>query len=141
MMKYLMVAFSLTMLMMVYLFQRVSYAEVINGMLPEAIQIVSPNIIFSVNKAVRLILNDVACMIFIYAVFQQPVYLKASFYLFLLELFVLLPLYLVVKLTLEGDSELSSPLLSQIHRLIVNPLLMFLLMMGFVVQRLKLEKS
>lgn len=139
--KYLWVALSLTILMLVYLFQRVSYAGMINTMLPEAMQMVNPNIIFSVNKAVRLILNDLACMIFIYAVFQQQVYLKASFYLFLLELFVLLPLYLVLKLNLEGDSELSSPLLSQIHRLIVNPLLMFLLMMGFVVQRLKPEKS
>lgn len=138
--KYLLVALSLTMLIGVYLFQRVSYAGMINTMLPEAMQMISPNVMFSVNKAARLILNDVACMIFIYSVFQQQLYLKASFYLFLLELFVLLPLYLVLKLNLEGDSELSSPLLSQIHRLIVNPLLMFLLMMGFVVQRLKPEK-
>lgn len=139
--KYLLVALSLTMLILIYLFQRVSYSGIINMMLPEAIQMVSPNLIFSVNKTIRLILNDVACMIFIYAVFQQQVYLKASFYLFLLELFVLLPLYLIVKLNLEGDSEISSPLLSQIHRLVVNPLLMFLLMMGFVYQRLKPEKS
>lgn len=139
--KYLLIALSLSILLLVFLFQRVSYAGVINAMLPDSIQMISPNVIFSVNKTVRLILNDVACMIFIYAVFKKQIYLKASFYLFLAELFVILPLYLVVKLNLEGDSELSSPLLSQIHRLIVNPLLMFLLMMGFVYQRLKVEKS
>ena len=111
--KYLLVALSLSILLLVFLFQRISYAGVLNTVLPEALQLVSPNIIFSVNKTVRLILNDVACMIFIYAVFQQQVYLKASFYLFLVELFLILPVYLVVKLNLEGDSELSSPLLSQ----------------------------
>jgi exosortase F-associated protein len=139
--KYLLIVLSLSILLLVYFFQRVSYAGIINTMLPESIQMINPNVMFSVNKTVRLILNDVACMIFIYAVFQQQIYLKASFYLFLVELFLILPLYLTIKLNLEGDSELSSPLLSQIHRLIVNPLLMFLLIMGFVYQRLKVEKS
>jgi exosortase F-associated protein len=139
--KYLLIALSLSILLLVYLFQRVSYAAIINALLPDTLHIIIPNLIFVVNKTVRLILNDVACMIFIYAVFPQKIYLKASFYLFLAELLVLLPLYLVVKLSLEGNSELSSPLLSQIHRLIVNPLLMFLLILGFVYQRLKREKS
>lgn len=138
--KYLLIALSLSILLLVFLFQRISYAGVLNTVLPEALQLVSPNIIFSVNKTVRLILNDVACMIFIYAVFQQQVYLKASFYLFLVELFLILPVYLVVKLNLEGDSELSSPLLSQIHRLIVNPLLMVILIMAFYYQKVITNK-
>lgn len=138
--KYSLIAISLVTLVLVYLFQHVSYAGIINTLLPEAIQITNPNIIFALNKTVRLVLNDLACMIFIYAVFKNQIYLKASFYLFLLELFILLPLYLTLKLSMEGDSEHSSPLLSQIHRLIVNPLLMLLLMMGFVYQRLKQEK-
>jgi hypothetical protein len=57
------------------------------------------------------------------------------------EVFLLLPAYFIVKLTLEGDSEISSPLLSQIHRLIVNPLLMFLLMVGFVYQRVRTKNT
>jgi hypothetical protein len=40
-----------------------------------------------------------------------------------------------IKLGWEGDSEISSPLLSFVHRLIVNPLLMFVLMAGLVLQR------
>lgn len=138
--KYLLIGISLSVLVMVYFFQRVSYAAFINAFLPEVIHIVSPGLIFIVNKTTRLILNDLACMIFIYAVFQSRVYLKASFYLFLIELLVLLPFYFVLKLNLEGDSELSSPLLSQLHRLIVNPLLMFLLLMGFVYQKLTYKK-
>jgi len=139
--KYFLVTLSLIVLLTVYLAQRFAYAEAINSMLPNAIQIISPNAVFVVNKTTRLILNDLACMIFIYAMFQQRIYLQAAFYLFLAELFVLLPVYLIIKLNLEGTSELSSPLLSQIHRLIVNPLLMFLLMLGFVYQRIKQEKS
>lgn len=139
--KYILVTASLSALLLFYLFQRVNVAGVVNAFLPETIQIVSPNLIFVMNKTTRLILNDVACMIFIYAVFQKQIYLKATFYLFLVELFLLLPCYLILKLNLEGDSELSSPLLSQIHRLIINPLLMFLLTLGFVYQRLKSEKS
>ncbi len=128
------------MLLTVYLFQRTSYAEVMNLFLPETFQLTNPKSVFIINKTVRLGLNDLGCMIFIYAVFEKRMYLQASFYLFLIELFVLLPVYLIIKLSSEGTSELSSPLLSQIHRLIVNPLLMFLLMVGFVYQRLKSEK-
>lgn len=139
--KYFLIALSLIILVLVYLFQRVSYASVLNEVLPEVFQIANSNTIFIVNKTVRLIMNDLACMIMIYSVFQKRMYLKASLYLFLVELFVMLPVYLIVKLNLEGTSELSSPLLSQIHRLIVNPLLMFLLMIGFVYQRLMYKKT
>ncbi len=139
--RYFLISLFMIILLMVYLFQRISYASLMNEWLPEALQVVNPNTIFILNKTVRLVLNDLACMIFIYAVFQKQVYLKASFYLFLAELLVMLPVYLFMKLYFEGTSELSSPLLSQIHRLIVNPLLMFLLMMGFVYQRLMYKKT
>jgi exosortase F-associated protein len=139
--KYLLSATSLCALVLVYLFQRESFAGLINMILPATWQMVNPNLIFAVNKTSRLVLNDLACIVLIYAVFRKPVYLRAAFYLFLIELLVLLPVYLVLKLSLEGDSEISSPLLSQIHRLIVNPLLMFLLMAGFIFQRLQIKKE
>jgi exosortase F-associated protein len=77
----------------------------------------------------------------IYAWFKERKYLTLSFYLFLVEVGLLLPIYFIVKLSLEGDSEISSPLLSQIHRLIVNPLLMFLLMVGFIYQRVRIKNA
>lgn len=123
-------------LIVVYVFQRVSYANAINTILPDALQVVNRNTIFIVNKTVRLILNDTACVGLIYVLFPEQKYVRVAFCLFLLELFIILPIYLAIKLTLEGDSEISSPLLSQIHRLIVNPLLMFLLMAGFLYQRI-----
>lgn len=86
-------------------------------------------------------MNDGACLLIIYGLFQNRDYVRVAFYLFLAELFLFLPVYLLFKLTLEGDSELSSPLLSQIHRLIVNPVLMFLLMVGFYYQEQKQRRA
>jgi exosortase F-associated protein len=98
---------------------------------------VHPFGIFILNKTVRMVINDLACFVMIWALFEQKKYLRLAWYLFLIELLVILPLYFAVKLTVEGDSEISSPLLSQIHRLIVNPVLMFLLIFGFTYQKLK----
>ena len=139
--KYFLIALSFVLLLTIYLSQGFSLAEAINSVLPESLVIGNPHAIFILNKTARLILNDLVCMFLIYVLFQNKIYLQAAFYLFLIELFIILPIYFIVKLNLEGDSELSSPLLSQIHRLIVNPLLMFLLILGFVYQRLKREKT
>lgn len=139
--KYFLIALSLVLLLTIYLSQGFSFAALINTVLPESLAIVNLHAIFILNRTARLILNDLVCMFLIYVLFQNKIYLRAAFYLFLIELFLMLPIYFIVKLNLEGASELSSPLLSQIHRLIVNPLLMFLLILGFVYQRLKGEKT
>lgn len=134
--KRLLIAGALIILAAVYLQQRFNYADVINYLLPQAREVNHANTVFVVNKTIRLLLNDLACLMLITALFPGKIYLKAALYLFLIELFVLLPVYFIIKLNLEGPSEISSPLLSHIHRLIVNPLLMFLLMIGFLYQRL-----
>jgi exosortase F-associated protein len=135
--KKLLITGAFIILAAVYLQQRFNYAELISYILPQALKINHVNTVFIVNKTIRLILNDLACLMLITALFPRKMYMKAALYLFLLELFILLPGYFIVKLNLEGTSEISSPLLSQIHRLIVNPLLMFLLMIGFLYQRLR----
>jgi exosortase F-associated protein len=114
----------------VYVFQRFDYSSLI------ATGSWHPNVVFIVNRTVRLILNDLACMLLIFAIFQKRQYLVVAFYVFLFELLILLPVYFTVKLSLEGDSEISSPMLSFIHRLIVNPMLMVVLIGGFFYQRL-----
>lgn len=139
--KKLVIAGALIILAVVYLQQRISYAELINYLLPQALEISHANTVFVVNKTIRLILNDLACLMLITTLFPGRIYLKAAFYLFLIELFVMLPVYFIIKLNLEGPSEISSPLLSQVHRLIVNPLLMFLLMIGFLYQRLRVGRQ
>jgi exosortase F-associated protein len=129
--------FAVLCLALIYLFQRVNYFEAITAGLHISTSGWSPTLVFVFNKTLRLILNDFACFLLILAIFRHRKYLHAAFFLFLVEIGILLPLYFVLKLNLEGTSEISSPLLSQIHRLIVNPTLMVLLMMGFVFQKLK----
>lgn len=137
--KVLLISLALLILVVVFIFQRFNYAHLISSAL--GFQIENPNTVFVVNKTIRLVLNDTACMLLIFALFRQAKYLTLAFYLFLVELFFLLPFYLFVKLSLEGDSEISSPLLSQVHRLIVNPLLMFLLIAGFIYQRIRTKNA
>lgn len=117
----------LAILAAVYLFQRINLAGFLGDF--------APNVVFVMNRTARLIINDFACFLIIFALFQQAKYLKMAFWIFLIEMFVILPVYLMVKLSLEGDSEISSPMLSPIHRLIVNPMLMLLLIAGFLFQR------
>lgn len=118
-------------LALVYIFQRTDVAAMLGDF--------SPNTVFAINRTARLILNDLACMLIIYSLFLQKKYLQIAFWVFIVELVVILPLYLVVKLETEGDSEISSPLLSQVHRLIVNPMLMILLIAGFFYQRYRVN--
>jgi exosortase F-associated protein len=123
---------SMVMLLATYLFQRTNWVALF---LPSAD--FHPYVVFILNKTCRLVVNDLACFLLIFALFQDKRYLKLAWWLFLFELLILLPVYFIIKLTLEGDSEISSPLLSQVHRLIVNPMLMILLMLGFFYQRSK----
>jgi exosortase F-associated protein len=139
--RYILLGFALLALVLIYLFQRVSYADILNSILPEILEIRNPNPVFIFNRVLRLILNDAACMVIIWAVFQQTKFLRAAFLVFWSNFSLFCHSTLSIKLSLEGDSELSSPFLSQIHRIIVNPLLMFLLMIGFLYQKLNPNPS
>lgn len=131
--RVLLVVLGVTILVIVYLFQRTGFF-VLSG------QDFGPNTVFILNRYIRLTLNDIACLLVIYAFFREGNYIKLAFWVFLLEFFIFLPLYLTIKLNLEGPSEISSPLLSQVHRLFVNPMLMILLMGGFLYQKHVIKK-
>lgn len=126
---------ALLVLVIVYVFQKFSYYHFFFGLETN----IHPNWIFVVNKSIRLTINDTACLFIIYALFYDQKYVRVGSYVQLIEMFFILPLYFAIKLSLEGDSEISSPLLSQIHRLIVNPTLMVLLMIGFYYQNKKVK--
>lgn len=133
--RYALMVLAMLILLMVYVFQKVSYAGIVNFILPESLAISHPYGVFIFNRIIRLIINDSACLLLIWTLFGQIKYMKAAFIIFLIELFILLPFYFVLKLNLEGVSEVSSPMLSQIHRIVVNPLLMFILIIGFYYQK------
>jgi len=127
---------ALAMLISLFLFQRVNFLDSILTLLGQKVTL-PPNVYFVFNKTARMVGNDLACMMLILVFFKERKYIAVAWYVFLAELLILLPLYFLIKLSLEGSSELSSPLLSQFHRLIVNPILMILLMTGFLYQRNK----
>lgn len=99
----------------------------------------SPEEQFIANRFVRIIVNDSSMMAILYAMFYERGVLKLAFFIQLVDLFILFPVYLAFKLPAEGASELSSPFLSQFHRLIVNPTLMILLIPALIFQRTKLS--
>ena len=117
----------------VYIFQRINVAAFVG--------VNQPNAVFIINRTSRLAVNDFACFLIIYALFLESKYLRVAFWVFLGELILVLPLYFLAKLSLEGPTEISSPLLSQIHRLIVNPVLMILLILGFLYQKFIFRNS
>ena len=122
------------MLAMVFIFQKFDYFRFMQNRF-EISDLPWPYTGFVVNKVIRFLINDGICIFFIYILFKEKNYMKVAFILFLVELFIILPLYFWIKLSTEGDSELSSPLLSQIHRLIINPTLMILLIVSFLYQK------
>lgn len=132
------VAIAIVMLTLIYVFQRLSLAYLLPG---ANVKSWHPNALFIFDRTVRLILNDLACFLLIFGLFDSRRHLKVAFYLFLIELLVILPLYFAIKLSIEGATEISSPILSQIHRLIVNPMLMLLLICGFYLQRYSTPKK
>ena len=122
-------------LVLVYVFQQVNYLRLFfSGE-------VSANAVFIFNKTFRLVINDLLCVILILGLFEERKFMKMAFLVFVFELVVVLPLYFWIKLKTEGDSEISSPLLSQIHRLVVNPMLMFILMAGFYYQKFRATRQ
>lgn len=90
---------------------------------------------FSVNKTLRVLVNDFCMLAVIHAWFHDSKITRLAFWIQLVDTLILLPLYLIIKLSFEGDNELSSPLLSQLHRLIINPTLMILIFPAVYFQR------
>jgi exosortase F-associated protein len=92
---------------------------------------------FIIKKVIRVLLNDTFMLLFIYSCFNHSALTKMAWKVQLIDTFILLPIYLILKLSIEGESEISSPLLSQLHRLIVNPILMILVIPAIYFQGIK----
>lgn len=111
-------------LIALYLFQRFNYAELFSASFNLDTQ-------FVINKTVRFLLNDLMVILLIFALFNNKKLLKVAFVIQLFELLIILPFYFYFKLSLEGPTELSSPLFSFVHRIVVNPIIMLLLIPAF----------
>lgn len=86
---------------------------------------------FVLNKAGRYLLNDLFSIAIIFGIFGKRKYVRFAFYLMTFGLLVLLPVYLVLYLS---QPEGFSSMLSHLHRVVMNPLLMMLLIPAFYYQ-------
>lgn len=88
------------------------------------------------RKILRVVFNDFFMLILIAAWFKDWRITRLAIFIQVVDGLLLLPVYLYVKLAVEGNSEISSPWLSQLHRLIINPMLMILLIPAVYFQKL-----
>lgn len=87
---------------------------------------------FIINRSVRFILNDGLTISLIYALFGERKYIIFAIYVQLAGLvFVLFP-YFIVKLNYP---HYNGPLINFVHRLVLNPLLLMLLIPAFYYQQ------
>lgn len=120
--SFLLMGAAIAGLAIVFLFQRLDVLDILCSDCT-----FHPYTRFAVRKILRVLLNDSFMLLFIHALFRDPSVTRLAWYVQLIDTLILLPVYLIVKLSYEGDAEISIPLLSQLHRLIVNPTLMVLL--------------
>ena len=120
------------LLVLMYMLQRTNYCLVLFSTL--GLDQPADNTQFIFNKTFRFIINDLSVILLIYVLFENIQLIKIAFAIQIFGLLIILPLYFYFKLTFEGTSEISSPLLSFVHRIIVNPILMLLLIPAFYYQ-------
>jgi exosortase F-associated protein len=111
-------------LVAVFLFQRWDIAGMIG--------VDAPIIRFLFNRTIRFLLNDAFTIGLIYALFVERKYLIFALYVQLAGIVLFLLPYFVLKIYLPSY---NGPLISFLHRLIVNPTLLMLLIPAFYYQK------
>ena len=122
--RILITVISVTGLLLVFLFQRQDIASVMG---------VEENIWrFIVNRSIRFVINDVLTVLLIFALFFERKYVLFAIGVQLFGLlFILIP-YFIIKFNYPGY---NGPLVSFLHRLVLNPTLLLLLIPAFYYQR------
>jgi exosortase F-associated protein len=92
---------------------------------------------FSFNKVFRYLSNDFFAILLISALFPESKYYRFALWVLLLGLVLLVPLY--IYLYLKQPAGFSS-MVSHLHRMVMNPVLMLLLIPSFFYQK-KLGKA
>lgn len=124
-----MIAAALLGLLLVFLFQRIEVAGTL-GIRHTMWQFVT-------NRTLRFMVNDLLSLLLIYGLFPQRKYVLFAVGVQVFGLvFILLP-YFIIKFQYPAY---NGPLISFLHRLVLNPLLMLLLIPAFYLQHEKAEK-
>jgi exosortase F-associated protein len=85
---------------------------------------------FAMSRTFRFLINDLLVIQIIYGLFYEKKYVIFAFYVQLAGVILILLPYLTIK----AFTGYNGPLISFMHRLIVNPLLMLLLIPAFYYQ-------
>lgn len=88
-----------------------------------------PHIRFIVSKSLRYLINDALSIGLIYSIFRARIYLIMALGIQLFGTVFLLTPYFVLKLYLNLG---NGPLVSFLHRIVINPVLMLLLIPAFL---------
>lgn len=112
------------LLLLFYLFQK----DIIGSL---EFQNLSKDSIFILKKSLRFVINDLLMIGVIYGLFNKNDYVKVAFLVQVLGLILLLIPYLLIKLYIGGY---NGPMVSFLHRLVLNPLLLILLIPAFYYQ-------
>ena len=122
--------FSLCGLVVVFLFQRIDVAGYlgVEDFMHK----------FLINRTFRFLLNDAFAIGLIYALFHERKYVVFSLYVQLFGMLFFLFPYFVLKFYWP---HYNGPLISFLHRLILNPTLLMLLIPAFYYQRKRLKSD
>jgi len=93
---------------------------------------------YIMSKLFRFVLNDGFAIAIIYGVFGPGKYVKFAAVIFLVGLVILLPIYLILVLNFFHETY---SYLNHLHRLVLNPVLMMLLIPAFYAQKTKETKK
>lgn len=115
---------SVAALVFVFLFQRLDIAIILG---------VEENVWrFMINRSIRFILNDVLAILLIYALFYERKYVLFAVWVQLFGMILILVPYFIIKFNYPGY---NGPLISFLHRLVLNPTLLLLLIPAFYYQK------
>ena len=118
-------------LLLVFLFQRIDVAG--------AMGMAQTNIArFLLNRTIRFLVNDALTIGLIYALFAKRKYVIFAFYVQIFGLVAFLIPYFVLKLYFPSY---NGPYLNFLHRLILNPTLLMLLIPAFYYQQYVVKSS
>ena len=87
---------------------------------------------FFINRTIRFLLNDALALGLIYALFRERKYVIFALYVQIAGVFLFLVPYFILKIYLP---RYNGPLISFLHRIILNPTLLMLLIPAFYYQR------
>jgi exosortase F-associated protein len=113
--------FCITGLVSVFLFQQFDVAALI-GVVEKVPR-------FFINRTIRFLLNDALALGLIYALFRERKYVVFALYVQVAGVFLFLLPYFILKIYFP---RYNGPLISFLHRLILNPTLLMLLIPAFL---------